>query len=160
MTVFVLALVLQSASTSSPWLREVRPDELERHSREIVQHVRPSGSPGEFAAIDYIVAELRAEGVPVEVHELSVYVSDPVRASFRLESETPLDFPALTQAFSASTSASGVAAEIVDLGRGTSADYSRVEARGKLVLVDGLADPEGVQAAQPAIPATSPISPW
>src|SRR3990172_9581449 len=150
MTVFVLALVLQSASTSSPWLRGVRPDELERHSREIVQHVRPSGSPGEFAAIDYIVAELRAEGVPVEVHELSVYVSDPVRASFRLESETPLDFPALTQAFSASTSASGVAAEIVDLGRGTSADYSRVEARGKLVLVDGLADPEGVQAAQNA----------
>jgi Iap family predicted aminopeptidase len=146
MIAFVLAFVLQSSS----WVGEVSPKELERHSREIVRHVRPSGSPGEFAAIDYVVAELRAEGVPVEVHELSAYVSDPVRASFRLESETPLDFPALTQAFSASTSASGVAAEIVDLGRGNAADYSRAEARGKLVLVDGLADPEGVQAAQNA----------
>ena len=146
MTAFVLALILQSAS----WPGEVSSKELERHSREIVRHVRPSGSPGEFAAIDYIVAELRTEGVPVEVHELSVYVSDPVRASFRLDSGTPVDFPALTQAFSASTSASGVAAEIVDLGRGTSADYTRVDARGKLVLVDGLADPEGVQAAQNA----------
>ncbi len=146
MTPFVLALVLQSAS----WLHEVSPSELERHAREIVRHVRPSGSPGEFAAIDYIVRELRAEGIPVEVHELSVYVSDPVRASFRLESKTPLDFPALTQAFSASTPAAGVTAEIVDLGRGTSADYARVEAHGKLVLVDGIADPEGVQAAQNA----------
>src|SRR3990172_1012340 len=113
MIAFVLALVLQSASTPSSWLGEVSPGELERHSREIVRHVRPSGSPGEFAAIDYIVGELRADGVPVEVYEFSVYVSDPVRASFRLESETPVDFPALTQAFSASTSAPGVAAEIV-----------------------------------------------
>jgi Iap family predicted aminopeptidase len=146
MIAFVLAFFLQSSS----WVDEVRSKDLERHSREIVQHVRPSGSPGEFAAIDYIVGELRAEGVPVEVYEFSVYVSDPVRASFRVESETPLDFPALTEAFSASTSATGVTAEIVDLGRGTAAEYSRVEARGKLVLVDGLADPEGVQAAQNA----------
>jgi len=146
MIAVVLAFVLQSSS----WVDEVRSKDLERHSREIVQHVRPSGSPGEFAAIDYIVGELRAEGVPVEVYEFSVYVSDPVRASFRVESETPLDFPALTEAFSASTSATGVTAEIVDLGRGTAAEYSRVEARGKLVLVDGLADPEGVQAAQNA----------
>jgi N-acetylated-alpha-linked acidic dipeptidase len=145
MTAFLL-LILQSAS----WTGEVSPGELERHSREIVRHLRPSGSPGEFAAIDYIVSRLEAEGVPVEVHELSAYVSDPVRASFRVESEPPLDFPALTQAFSASTPSSGVTAEIVDLGRGTQADYSRVEARGNLVLVDGLADPEGVQAAQNA----------
>ena len=145
---FVLALLLQSSPAS--WLREVSPDELERHSREIVRHVRPSGSPGEFAAIDYIARELRADGISVEVHELSVYVSDPVRASFRIESGAPVDFPALTQAFSASTSPSGVVAEVVDLGRGREADYSRVEARGKLVLVDGLADPEGVQAAQNA----------
>jgi hypothetical protein len=145
MTAFLL-LILQSAS----WTGEVGPGELERHSREIVRHLRPSGSPGEFAAIDYIVSRLEAEGVSVEVHELSAYVSDPVRASFRVESEPPLDFPALTQAFSASTPSSGVTAEIVDLGHGTQADYSRVEARGNLVLVDGLADPEGVQAAQNA----------
>ena len=88
----VLLLILQSAS----WTGEVSPGGLEGHSREIVRHLRPSGSPGEFAAIDYIVSRLEAEGVPVEVHELSAYVSDPVRASFRVESEPPLDFPALT----------------------------------------------------------------
>lgn len=142
----IVAFVLQSAS----WMEEVSSKELERHSQEIVRHVRPSGSPGEFAAIDYIVSRLRADGVPVEVHELSAYVSDPVRASFRLDSEPPVDFSALTQAFSASTPPSGVTAEIVDLGRGAPADYAKAEARGRLVLVDGLADPEGVQAAQNA----------
>jgi N-acetylated-alpha-linked acidic dipeptidase len=145
MTAFILALVLQSS-----WVRELSSDELERHAREIVRHVRPSGSSGEFAAIDYIVRTLRADGVPIEVFEFSVYVSDPVRASFRLESGTALDVPALTQAFSAPTPASGVVAEIVDLGRGTPEDYARVSSLGKLVLVDGLADPEGVQAAQNA----------
>ncbi len=150
MTALVLALFFQSATNSSTWLREVSPEDLERHAREIVRHVRPSGSPAEFAAIDYIVSQLRADGVPVEVHEFSAYVSDPVRASFRLESETAQDFPALTQAFSASTTAEGLTSEIVDLGRGTPADYLRIEALGKLVLVDGLADPEGVQAAQNA----------
>src|SRR5262245_7983203 len=119
MVPFLLTLVLQSA-----WARELSPEELERHSREIVEQVRPSGSPGEFAAIDYIAGRLRADGIPVEVFELSAYVSDPGRASFRLESGTALDVPALTQAFSASTAASGVEAEIVDLGRGTPADYA------------------------------------
>jgi Iap family predicted aminopeptidase len=146
MSAFVLALFFQSTS----WLGEVSSKDLERHAREIVRHVRPSGSPGEFAAIDYIVSELRADGVPVEVHEFSAYVSDPVRASFAIESGKPIDFPALTQAFSASTPSSGVSGEIVDMGRGTPADYARVDPRGKLVLVDGLADPEGVQAAQNA----------
>jgi hypothetical protein len=146
MTAFLLAFVFQSSS----WLGEVRSEDLERHAREIVRHVRPSGSPGEFAAIDYIVSELGVDGIPVEVHEFSAYVSDPVRASLRIESGKPVDLPALTQAFSASTPASGVIGEIVDMGRGTPGDYARVDPRGKLVLVDGLADPEGVQAAQNA----------
>jgi Iap family predicted aminopeptidase len=132
------------------WLAELDPAKLERHAREIVRHVRPSGSPGELAAIDYIVATLRAAGVPAALHEFSAYVSDPVSASFRIESPQAKEFPALTQAFSASTGAPGVSGEIVDVGKGAPSDYARVDVRGRLVLADGLADPEGVQAAQNA----------
>ena len=39
----------------------ITPDRLAVHTREIVRHERPSGSPGENAAIDYIVATLRAD---------------------------------------------------------------------------------------------------
>lgn len=130
------------------FLAEVRAVELERHAREIVRHVRPSGSPGEFAAIDYIVTTLRSEAIPVELYEFSAYVSDPVRASFRIEAGETEDFPALTQAFSASTGPAGVSGEVVDCGKGEPVDYARVDVRGKVVLVDGLADPDGVQAAQ------------
>jgi len=142
--------LLAGSAAEASWLSEVKAAELERHAREIVRHVRPSGSPGELAAIDYIVAALRADGIPVSVHEFSAYVSDPVSASFRLEAPETRDFPALTQAFSASTGASGVSGEIVDVGKGAPSDYARADVRGKLILADGLADPEGVQAAQNA----------
>jgi N-acetylated-alpha-linked acidic dipeptidase len=143
----------RAAEEEASLLAEVQPAELVRHAREIVRHQRPSGSPGEFAAIDYIVTTLRSEAIPVEVYEFSAYLSDPVRASFRIEPSAgrgAQEFPALTQAFSASTGASGVSGELVDCGKGEAADYGKVDVRGKIVLLDGLADPDGVQAAQQA----------
>ena len=47
----------------------------------LVQYDRLSGSPGENAAIDYLVRTLEAEGIRVEVHTFPAYVSDPVSAS-------------------------------------------------------------------------------
>ena len=52
---------------------------LERHARAITMYERPSGGVGENAAIDSIVASLRADGVPVTVHEFDTYASDPER---------------------------------------------------------------------------------
>src|SRR3989304_1270340 len=68
-------------------LPEVSRQALEEHAREIVQHVRPSGSPGEVAPIDYIVRTLRGDGISVEVLEFEAFVSDPLRGSLRLEGQ-------------------------------------------------------------------------
>ena len=57
---------------------------LEQHSRRIVEHERLSGSVGENAAIDYIVATLRADGVPVEIDTIRAYASDPISATVEL----------------------------------------------------------------------------
>ena len=86
---------------------------LERHARAIVQHERPSGSPGENAAIDSIVASLRADGVPVEVHTFDTYASDPISASVRVPAEG-LSFEAITMAYSGS--AAGLRGRLVDMG--------------------------------------------
>ncbi len=86
----------------------------------------------------------------MELYRFSAYVSDPVRASFSIESSDPKEFPALTQAFSASTPPAGLSGNIVDVGNGKPADYAKADVRGKLVLANGLADPDGVQAAQNA----------
>ena len=74
---------------------------LERHAGAIVQYERPSGSPGENAAIDSIVVALRAGGVPVEVHTFDTYASDPISASVRIPS-AGLSFDAITMAYSGS----------------------------------------------------------
>jgi hypothetical protein len=45
-----------------------------------VQYDRLSGSPGEIAAVDYLVRTLRAEGIQVKVDTFLAYISDPVSA--------------------------------------------------------------------------------
>ena len=59
-------------------------DALDRFASAIVHYERPSGSPGENAAIDSIVAGLREAGVPVQVHTFDTYASDPVSATVEI----------------------------------------------------------------------------
>ena len=85
---------------------------LEPHARAIVEHDRLSGSEGENAAIDYVVATLEAAGVPVEVHAFETYVSDPISASVSVP-DGPT-FSAITSSFSATVGS--LRAPLVDLG--------------------------------------------
>ncbi|MDH5589033.1 MAG: M28 family metallopeptidase [Gemmatimonadota bacterium] len=86
---------------------------LDRHSLEITRHERPSGSPGENAAVDYVVSVLTAAGVPVDVHEFMAYTSNPVSASVTVPG-TDFAPAAITLAFSGATA--GVEAALVDVG--------------------------------------------
>ena len=111
----------------------ITPARLEQHARAIVQHERPGGSPGENAAIDYIVATLRADGVPVEVHAFQAYASDPVSARIEVigSGYSP---EAITMSFSGSTQ--GLEAPLVDLG--TLRDLPRLEVgTGERLVVTG-----------------------
>ena len=94
-------------------LAAVTTDRLDAHAREITRYERPSGSPGENAAIDYIVATLEAAGVPVEVHEFMGYTSNPISASVTVPG-TDFDPQAITMAFSGATE--GVEGVAIDLG--------------------------------------------
>ena len=116
-------ILLASACAASPVAAQqevaeavraaITPARLESHTRAIVQHERPSGSPGENAAIDYIVSTLRADGVPVEVHAFQAFASDPVSARIEVVGS---DFApdAITMSFSGS--AQGLEAALVDAG--------------------------------------------
>jgi hypothetical protein len=126
---------------------------LERHARAIVQYERPSGGPGENAAIDSIVASLRADGVPVEVHAFDTYASDPVSAEVRVPA-AGLSLAAITMAYSGSTS--GLSGPLVDVGgsptyptsRSARASFSRSRARRRWM------------AEVPASPTSAAPSPW
>lgn len=95
----------------------VTPARLEQHSRRIVEHERLSGSTGENAAIDYIVATLRGDGVPVEVDTIRAYTSDPISAKVELlrpEGGVELSPRSITVAFSSTVA--GLEAPLVDVG--------------------------------------------
>ena len=140
----VLALAACTADTPAPTTAEVdalaqsvkdaiTTDALMTFSGAIAEHVRPSGSPGENAAIDTIVATLEANGVPVAVHELDAYASDPVSASVTIPG-TDFAPEAITMAYSASSA--GTVGEVVDMG--TLADLPRLEVgTGERLVIEG-----------------------
>lgn len=106
---------------------------LERLASAIVQYERPSGSPGENAAIDSIVGFLEAGGVPVVVHTFQAFTSDPVSASVEVPA-AGLSFEAITMAFSGQ--ADGLVAPLVDVG--TLADLPRLEVgTGERLALEG-----------------------
>ena len=108
-------------------------DALMTFSAAITEHVRPSGSPGENAAIDTIVATLEAHGVPVVVHELDAYASDPVSASVTIPG-TDFAPAAITMSYSAPSA--GTVGEVVDMG--TLADLPRLEVgTGERLVIEG-----------------------
>ena len=106
---------------------------LMTYSAAITRHVRPSGSPGENAAIDTIVAVLEAAGVPVAVHELDAYASDPVSASVTIPG-TDFAPDAITMSYSASSP--GTVGEVVDMG--ALRDLPRLEVgTGERLVIEG-----------------------
>ena len=139
----------QGASLAAAVKHAVTPAALDRHAREITRWPRPSGSPGENAATDYVVATLRAAGVDVEVHEFMAYTSNPVSAEVTVPG-TDFAPDAITLSFSGGTD--GVEAPVVDVGTlddlpdlemGTGERLAVLDAerfsfvRGRIVLVTG-----------------------
>lgn len=60
---------------------EITVEAMEEELDSIVQYDRLSGSPGEIAAVNYLVRTLRAEGIQVKVDTFLAYISDPVSAT-------------------------------------------------------------------------------
>ncbi len=123
----------QDRGLTAPVLDAITPERLDAHAREITRHQRPSGSPGENAAIDYVVATLRSAGVPVEVYEFMGYTSDPVSASVTVAG-TDFDPTAITLAFSGATD--GVEGMAVDMGTLSDLPSLEVGTGERLVLRD------------------------
>lgn len=114
---------------------QIAVDDLLAYSAAVAEHVRPSGGPGENAAIDTIVAVLEARGVPVVVHELVAYASDPVSASVSVPG-TDFRPRAITMAYSASTGPGGVEGRAVDMGG--LANLPRLETgTGERLVIEG-----------------------
>src|SRR5574341_1515039 len=116
--------------------------------------VRESGSADEFAAADYIAAELARLKIPHEVHEPTLFLSLPRSASVEMNGDTGAKLVGKPPAFAASTGPAGLRAPAVHVPAAAVKDVADLfedhraagtDVRGKIVVSEGYAMPLAVQ---------------
>lgn len=122
-------------------------DELARHLQAITAEVRLSGSPEEARAFDYIEEQLKGFGYAVQRFESEALIGYPEHASLEILGGAPEAIRANGYSLSPGTGPAGVSGEVVYAGDGMPVDYAGIDARGKIILSDGLAMPGKARAA-------------
>ncbi len=126
-------------------------ENLKRDNAEIAKGVRLSGSPAEAEAFAYIAEHCRSFGMEVREYAVDAYVSLPIAADLAVVAPEARAIECITHSFSAATGPEGITGPLVSVGRGMgAADYAGKDARGAVVLVDGLASPGAALAADRA----------
>lgn len=123
----------------------VEPQRLARHLEWFATVRRDTAGPGERQAAEYIAAQLRDGGVPVQVHEFDAFLSYPIRATLEVLEPERLALPCLTHSFARATGPDGVVAELTEV-----ADGHVERGAGRAALVGGLATPVTVLRASRA----------
>jgi hypothetical protein len=133
--------LLDSISLDAPWAT------IERFAKL----VRLSGSDEERVAVADLIGQLKAWGVPYELHEPVCFVSWPLAASVRVEGADGKGYRAKTTAMSVSTDGGELTAELVyvppkiredvadDWSYGL--DFTGLDVAGKIAIADGMAAP-------------------
>lgn len=112
---------------------------------------RNSGTDEERAAFDYVQKTLDGYGLRTSRLAHPALISYPLEATLATltaHGEETAHFACLGTAFSSSVEA--LEAELVDVGFGTPQDYARQPVAGKIALINGLAAPTAVYAAEQA----------
>ena len=117
----------------------VASDRLGAHNAAIAAFERLSGSAEEAAAFDYIAAQCEGFGMAVRRYVVDALVSLPGAAALTVTAPAVQEFACLTHSASRATGPDGLTAPLVYAGAGLADDYARVDARGKIALVEGLA---------------------
>lgn len=92
---------------------EITVEAMDVELDSIVQYDRLSGSPGEIAAVNYLVRTLESEGIQVRVDTFLAYISDPVSASVQVPGT---DFAPEAITVSGSGDVENLQAPMVDMG--------------------------------------------
>jgi hypothetical protein len=128
------------AQTTEATLREaVAAERLQEYNAAIAKWERLSGSTEEKAAFDYIAEQCASFGMEVRRYAVDALVSLPGSASLTVTIPEAQTFECLTHSASRATGPGGLTATLVYAGAGLAEDYARVDARGKIALVEGLA---------------------
>lgn len=109
-----------------------------RHLTEFAQRVKLSGTTSERESFSYLQTCLDAYGFRTTLIEHDAYISLPGRARLEIDGETP---DCITHSFSRSSEDEGLRGCLVYAGHGTAVELARIDLRGKIALLEGIANP-------------------
>jgi len=138
-------------TTEDELVGEIDRDALVSHIDALADLRRYPGTDDQWEAAEYIVDELSADGVDVELQTIEAYTSVPVSASVTVTSPVREEFDdAITTAFSASTPPGGVSGELVAVESVGHSAADLPDLSGKIVFTQGLPTPGAVRAIDEA----------
>ncbi|MET0428153.1 MAG: M28 family peptidase, partial [Microvirga sp.] len=108
------------------------------HMRVFDRYTKVAGTPTELESLRYCEDRMRAYGFKTEILRHDAYISVPMKGQAVLKGRS---LRAITHSFSRSTPAGGLTAPVVDLGAGGPEDFARQDVTGRIVLIDGIANP-------------------
>ncbi|HVY16341.1 MAG TPA: M28 family peptidase [Rhodopila sp.] len=118
-----------------------------RHLEEFSKRVKLSGTPQELESFRYLQAVLDGYGYDTDLVLHDAYISLPGKARIDCEAEAP---DCITHSFSQPSPPGGLHGVVVYGGNGRAEDFAAIDARGKIVLLDGMANPSASRNASQA----------
>lgn len=151
---FLVCGLLSAVGASAqlpPIAREISPGEMAK-TLAALDYDRTSGREGERRGAAVLEEKLRSYGVAFVRHEMRAYLSWPGPASLEALGDSARAPRAITHAFAAKTPKEGVTADALFLPRSAEDDQTPLgaEARGRIVVAQGLVSPESAWRAQQA----------
>jgi len=109
-----------------------------RHLQEFARRIKLSGTPEELESFRYLKATLDGYGYRTELIRHDAYISLPGSARIELGAETA---DCITHSFSRPSAPEGVRGTVVYAGLGRAEDFAGIDASGRIVLLESIANP-------------------
>ncbi|MGH6859558.1 MAG: M28 family peptidase [Phyllobacterium sp.] len=120
---------------------DLEPDtgQLMAHMRVFSQRIKLSGTAQERESFGYLQATMESHGYRTRCIEHDAYISLPGKARVVVDGT---ELRCITHSMSLSAPETGISAALAYVGEGSPTDFARVEAGGKIALIDGIATEE------------------
>ncbi len=116
----------------------VRVDRMMDDLGEFARRVKLSGTAEELESFHFIRARLDEAGFRTSLIAHQAYISLPGKAALDIGND---QIPCITHSFSRPSAPGGTRAELVYLRTGAPTDFAAADVRGRVVLLDGIANP-------------------
>lgn len=118
--------------------QSISADAMMRVLEEFALRVKLSGTPEELTSFRFIQADLDKIGFKTTLIAHDAYISLPGKAALTVGNEAVV---CITHSFSRPSGAEGARGSVVYLNAGSPADFAGKDVRGKIVMLDGIANP-------------------